>query len=137
MSNLWSLAKHWEHCANDAQTDEIRQTYLRTAKQLRQRIKWVEESIEEQKTQERRSDNVAILESFVRAGWIQRYNMVDDKVTFWETEAGIKGALAFLEALQSAPQTEQNVKIKSLTEISQWLADVRTKQILSGDTTAD
>ena len=127
VGNLWALVSHWEkYRAKDATNDETREALLKCAKQLRQRIEWLEEGIAKQDKLEARAETIAIWDAFMQAGWIERYNMVDDETTFWWTEKGRRGARAFLEVLRFVPRSERDVKIGALERICRALAEAGT-----------
>lgn len=123
VANLWRLAKHWDICAENAKSDTEVEVYNRCAKQLRQRAQWIDEGLSQEPVSQFRHQIVAMLESLMNAGWIERFTLVDNTVKIWHSQSGSERANDLLAALPQHDRGQPASETQVLQLLCSWLLE--------------
>jgi len=119
--NLYALVKHWSVFRSPSvKTAGERQIFEECVKQLRQRIVWIDNEVSEAL----RNEVAAILESFMHAGWIERYNMSNNRFTIWHSQNGVKNVHNLLNSLPTfSSELPLSKSVTVLKVVCTWISE--------------
>lgn len=120
-SELWQLVTHWERYRSaSAGTVGERRLYQECAKQLRFRINKLENKRQNTLIPHLKNLTITVLDSLIESNWIERYTLVDYKLTLWHSSEGKSKADEAINAIFEMPGVQDSCEL--LANIYGWLA---------------